>query len=92
MDVINYVADNAATNLSADALVQLATIALSNDFTIESSTIPFPGTGHNGENSKGKYLLTYNMEETRDILKGIIYNNEPFPEGIQTDFTDSNED
>ncbi len=92
MDVINYVADNAATNLSADALVQLATIALSNDFTIESSTIPFPGTGHNGENGKGKYLLTYNMEETRDILKGIIYNNEPFPEGKQTDFTDSNED
>ena len=32
------------------------------------------------------------MEETRDILKGIIYNNEPFPEGKQTDFTDSNED
>ena len=92
MDVINYVAENAATNLSADAIVQLATIALSNDFTIESSTIPFAGTGHNSTNSKGNYLLKYDMDETRETLLGIIYNGDPMPGGVETNFGGSDED
>ena len=44
--MIDYVATTAATNLSAQQMLQLAQIALSEDFKIESTTIPFPGMGH----------------------------------------------
>ena len=82
--MIDYVATTAATNLSAQQMLQLAQIALSEDFTIESTTIPFPGMGHNGTNSDGNFLLTYDMKKAREILHGIIYNGDEMPESVQS--------
>ncbi|MDO4493452.1 MAG: LCP family protein [Clostridia bacterium] len=92
MNIIEYVAQYSATNLSVDAIVQLATMALTNEFTIEQTTIPFPGTSSNGKNSKGRFVLTYDMPSTRNTLLGIIYNGDPMPTGEQTDFASSDED
>lgn len=92
MDIINYVSENSATNLSADAIVQLASIAISNDFVVETTTIPFPGTGSNSTNKKGKYLLRYDMKSTRETLLNVIYNGEPMPDGVETNFGGSDED
>jgi len=92
LDVVNYVAEKSATNLSADAIIQLATIALSNDFTIESSTVPFPGTGHHDTNRKGKYMLNHDIVETRETLLDIIYNGAPMPDGEETMFGGGDDD
>ena len=82
--MIDYVATTAATNLSAQQMLQLAQIALSEDFKIESTTIPFPGMGHNGTNSDGNFLLTYDMKKAREILHGIIYNGDEMPESVKS--------
>ena len=92
MNVINYVAENSATNLSAEAIVQLASIAMENDFTVETVSVPFPGMATNSTNKKGKFILRYDMNTTRDTLLGVIYDGDPMPDGVQTDFAGSNED
>ena len=92
MDTISYVANNAATNLSLDAMMQLVNIAMSNDVSIDGTTVPFPGTSHNGTNSKGKFALKFDIDETRETLLGVIYNGDSLPEGTETNFGGSNED
>ncbi len=82
--MIDYIATTAATNLSAQQMLQLAQIALSEDFKIESTTIPFPGMGHNGTNADGNFLLTYDMKKAREILHGIIYNGDEIPESVKS--------
>ncbi len=79
MDIIRYVADNAQTNIDATQLTQLAGIALSKDFNVQTTTIPFPDTGYASANARGQYMLGHDMKKTRERLKGIIYNGEPMP-------------
>lgn len=80
-DIFDYVCENAKTNLTVSQLAQLATIAMSENFQIDTTTIPFPGMGRNGVNKKGNYLLEYDMDKHRDLIHGIIYDGDPIPEG-----------
>ncbi len=77
--VAEYVTENSMTNITADRLIQLATIAMNGDFRIESTTIPFPGMGHHGQNDAGNYMIDYDMKKTREMLHEIIYEGAPMP-------------
>ena len=91
-DILNYVAENSKTNLSAAQMVQLCSIALSDDFTVQTTTIPFPGTGRNGANEAGQYMLVYDMKSTRERLHKIIYEGAEMPDTEETEYSGNPDD